>query len=240
MSKICFKSGDQYGRLVILKEVAPTVRDDGKRNQITRQVLAKCHCGTTKTYNAYALRRGTTKSCGCLAVERLVKRNKKLQKWFLEGDICTLSLRQQVVTVDAQSLATVEGWTWHLGGNNARYVIGTKKRDVRVRLHRLLCDAPDGMVVDHINGNPLDNRLSNLRVCTQSQNMKNSFRAGASGYKGVVPTRNGRWDARITADGKLFYLGQFDSKHDAAMAYDKAALKYHGEYARLNFEDISL
>lgn len=91
--------------------------------------------------------------------------------------------------------------------------------------------------VDHINHNGLDNRKSNLRVCTNSENGRNKSAQGnnASGYKGVSwKGRDKRWRATIRAMGKHIHLGTFDTPEAAADAYDKAALKYHGEFARTN------
>ena len=101
---------------------------------------------------------------------------------------------------------------------------------------------PKGYVVDHINGNKLDNRKQNLRFVTQQQNCFNSKRKkphpnskNPSHYKGVS-WRNDRnkWRSTITKDGKRIYLGLFENAQDAALAYNKAAKKYHGKYAKLN------
>ena len=93
------------------------------------------------------------------------------------------------------------------------------------------------MVVDHINSDSLDNRRSNLRVCTVSQNNMNSAigRNNKSGYKGVSWDKtNKKWRAGIKAKGKSVSLGSFNSKKDAARAYNEAAKKAYGEFAKLN------
>lgn len=106
----------------------------------------------------------------------------------------------------------------------------------QVRLSRLLAAPPSGMVVDHINGNPLDNRRSNLRVCTVKENNWNRKRrvGGTSLYKGVSRAPNG-WFANIWPHGKCRHLGRFKSEIDAARAYDEAAREEYGEFACLNF-----
>jgi hypothetical protein len=90
-------------------------------------------------------------------------------------------------------------------------------------------------VTDHRDGNRLNNQRSNLRACTHSQNGCNraKLRATASQYKGVR-LLEGKWAAEIRLDGKRAYLGRFLTEEDAAIEYNRAALKIHGEFARLN------
>lgn len=96
----------------------------------------------------------------------------------------------------------------------------------------------DFSYIDHSNGDRLDNRLVNLRLATNGQNIANSrSRGGASSrYLGVARhTQNGNWMASITKDGVQTYLGVFGTEEEAAIAYDRAANVMHGEFARLNF-----
>jgi len=97
------------------------------------------------------------------------------------------------------------------------------------------------MVVDHINHDGMDNRSANLRAATHSQNMchrKKHSAATYSKYKGVHWHKNHKkWLARITFEKKTIHLGYFRSETEAARAYDRAAMKYHGEFASLNFPE---
>lgn len=106
-------------------------------------------------------------------------------------------------------------------------------------LHRWLLDAPKGTYVDHINGNGLDNRRCNLRLCTANQNQYNvgiQVR-NISGFKGVgwfSPTK--MWRARLQVDGKRIHLGWFRTAEAARDAYLKAVHVHHGEFARLDWD----
>lgn len=107
-------------------------------------------------------------------------------------------------------------------------------------MHRVIINAGQGDEVDHKDGNSLNNRIENLRICTHKQNARNvGIRpSNISGYKGVVPSRNKNgWVAEIKVDGKQIYLKTWKTPEQAAVAYDEAAKKYFGEFARLNFPE---
>lgn len=112
-------------------------------------------------------------------------------------------------------------------------------RQHTIRMHQVLLPPPEGFVVDHINGDGLDNRLANLRLVTPIQNCWNRrFRNKncASKYTGVTwEKRAKKWRAGIYQNGKKIFLGLFSDEVQAAKAYDAAALKYRGEFAVLNF-----
>jgi hypothetical protein len=95
------------------------------------------------------------------------------------------------------------------------------------------------ILVDHKDNNGLNNQKYNLRVCTQWQNLRNSTRRSnnTSGFKGVSRFRN-KWISRIRTDEGRICLGTFNTPEEAAIAYDEAALKYHGEFANLNFPEL--
>lgn len=105
------------------------------------------------------------------------------------------------------------------------------------QLATFILGTPLGVIVDHINGDTLDNRRCNIRKATKLQNMHNQrgHRDSSSHYKGVSwEERRNRWLARICVNYRPIFLGYYDTELDAAKAYNEAARKYHGTFARLN------
>lgn len=126
---------------------------------------------------------------------------------------------------------------WFYSGGYAARKIRKGLKITEEKMHRVIVGAPDGLEVDHINGNKLDNRRCNLRVCTHEQNMANrrKHHNNTSGYTGVVWIKDQRcWRAEIKVGGQKKYLGRFENAEDAARAYDEAALRFKGEFAKTN------
>ena len=131
---------------------------------------------------------------------------------------------------------------WHLSICDGKWYARRPVRggDGSVRwqgMHTFLTGWP---LVDHIDGDGLNNRRSNLRPATPSQNNANrrKSRQNTSGFKGVsYYHRTSRWRAYVGVDGKAIHLGYFDTAIDAARAYDAAALEHFGEFARINFPE---
>lgn len=134
-----------------------------------------------------------------------------------------------------------------LVGLNKRWCVGDgyAVNQALGRMHRFLLNAPANKQVDHINGDKLDNRRDNLRLCSATQNAHNRGKyVGKSVFKGVTWQKRtydesrGYWKAQIIVDGKVIYLGSYPTDRDAAAAYNDAATKHFGEFARLN--DLTL
>ena len=104
-------------------------------------------------------------------------------------------------------------------------------------MHRLILGEPPSdqkVIVDHRDGNGLNNQRSNLRWVTKQENNCNRAGFGSSGFLGVSKSR-GKWVAKIRRDGIRYHLGTFVSEIEAAKAYDAKAIQLHGEFANLNF-----
>ena len=149
----------------------------------------------------------------------------------------------KVALVDDEDFEYLNQWKWQANKKKSKkfYAWRGKKIDGRYRmiyLHRFLLKLTDKKIfVDHVNMDTLDNRKENLRICTHSQNQmnKNKNSRNSLGYKGITyDKRVNRYYASITLDKKTFYLGGYIDPIDAAKAYNKAAIKFFGEFAKLN------
>jgi hypothetical protein len=157
-----------------------------------------------------------------------------------------IPLTQGMVAIVDDEDAYLAAYNWCASPEaSTRYAVrGVRRggRQVTIRLHRVITNAPPGFDVDHINGNGLDCRRSNLRVVTRAQNTRNARRRrdNTSGFKGVSwSAKAGRWSARVGSGirGKRIWLGYFSTKEAAARAYDDAARAQYGQYASPNFDN---
>ncbi len=148
--------------------------------------------------------------------------------------------------VDAEDYEALSKYKWHarldkrsknVYAARADYYRENGKRCCRmIQMHREIMKTPDGMVVDHINGNGINNRRCNMRNCTQFENTHNARPRtdGKSRFIGVVPYK-GKWLARVSTQGRRHQVGTFDDEVEAAKARDRKAVELFGQFARLNF-----
>ena len=140
-----------------------------------------------------------------------------------------------------QTLSQYKWCVWYCPSTKGYYAerskyIGNGKQKI-LYMHRVILNAQKGQMIDHINGDTLDNRKENLRFATYSQNLANSKirKDNTSGYKGVRwHKRDKIWMAYIRYQNKHIHLGSYKDKKETALAYNEAAKKYFGEYAKLN------
>lgn len=145
----------------------------------------------------------------------------------------------RVAIVDNDWHPILMQWKWHyLSKGYAVRKAATPKGQVNVYMHRYITSACSPRVVDHINRNKLDNRYNNLRIATPQQNCFNSKVQinNKSGYKGVsFDAKRNKYVAAVQFNKKQKTIGRYDSAKEAALAYDKQARIFFGEFAFLNF-----
>lgn len=160
------------------------------------------------------------------------------------GNDVLVAFGEALAWVSESDLALARQRRWHYRGayrkGDKRYLTASHK-NTTLYLHREILGAVKGDVVDHINGDTLDNRRANLRFATHSGNVANSSRPKpSSGFRGVHPIhRSSSFSARIRENGIYRYIGCFPTAEAAARAYDEAASRVFGEFATLNFPEAA-
>lgn len=184
---------------------------------------------------------------------------KKIREWhhknvetiFIDGQpVKTINLSSNkhpgyVAIIDIEDYELTSTHKWHpkidANGVYAGTIITEGNRKQTLRMHRLIMNAKPREEVDHRDGNGLNNRRANLRIATHTENQHNrSAIGGISSFKGVSwHNQRNMYMARICSNKKQRTLGLFDNEVDAALSYDRAARKFHGEFASLNFPEIT-
>ena len=154
---------------------------------------------------------------------------------------CRIPLTQgKFALVDPEDFEELSKYKWCVSrSKHTSYAVRRGKDGKSVLMHRVIMKTPEGMVVDHINQNGLDNRKRNMRNCTRAQNACNHRPpCGATGFRGVrYDEQTGRYSACVQHKGKIVRLGEFDDPVEAALARDRKAYELQGQYAYLNFPD---
>lgn len=222
--KVVDLTGQKFGLLTVIE------RDVSSKGGGTKW-LCVCDCGKKTVVTASNLKSGRTKSCGCICSIRRRKGN----NYTFFNDYCVgEDKRGRKFTIDLEDYKTASLYTWSQD-NKTRYWRTPKG----LYLHTLIMNTQKekGQVIDHIDGNPSNNRKSNLRICTVSENGFNRGKPknNTSGAKGVSWNKKSqKWCARIMSNGKDYIIGLFDTIKEASDAYDAKAIELHGEFARLN------
>lgn len=227
MSKLIDLTDKKFGRLTILYRI-----ENNKCGQTRWH--CRCDCGNEIDVFGGNLRKGHTRSCGCLKNEQIQKCSIKQNEYKFTDDYITAKTSNGIeFYVDKDDEWVFARYCWSIDGHGYIKACERGTHD-KVWIHRLIVDCPDGYIVDHINGNPLDNRKSNLRVATRSQNnMNRKIQSNNnSGVTGVsFYQRKNMWSSEILVNKKKIHIGYFDKFDDAVAARKKAEEKYFGEYS---------
>lgn len=227
-------NGKRFGRLTIIKRVENRILPSGQKRS---QWLCKCDCGNYATVLGYMLTSGNTQSCGCLHNEAFARARKKYNTYDLSGEYGVgYTTKGDEFYFDLEDYDKIKDYCWTIQNNG--YVTAYCPTTMnRILLHRLImnCDN-NNLYIDHIHGNKTrnDNRKSNLRTATPSQNTMNKslLKNNTSGVTGVSwNKRKGEWESYITIDDKRKGLGYFSNFDDAVAARKDAEEKYFGEYS---------
>lgn len=139
-----------------------------------------------------------------------------------------------IAVIDKKDYTLIKGYKWYISHDN--YVKSDSTKD-RPYLHRLIMGCPKNMHIDHIDFNPLNNKRSNLRICTNQQNVfhQHGVKNSSSKYKGISFYKPSKmWRARIGENSNQTHIGHFKTEIEAAIAYNEYAIKYHKEFCFLN------
>ena len=228
-------TGQKFGRLTAIE---PT----DKRSFGSVVWKCKCSCGATVYAPVKALKSGNIKSCGCLHRDITIKRNKEGRKYCqyrIDGDVVyglTINTNKEFkFDLDLFDKVKNVGWYEDSHGRISGFIDGET-----TELHRFVLDLHrgDGKEVDHINQDPADCRVCNLRFCTHQQNLYNQrpHRGNKLGVKGVQQLENGKFRARIGYNNKTYYIGTYDTLEEARNARIEIEKIIAGEFA---YDDLN-
>lgn len=229
-------SNHKYGLLTVIERCEDYVSPKGKH---LTQWLCKCDCGKTLKITGSNLKRSRTYGCQKCVEDKLSKEFSKENPIIINGDVAyIITSKGEKSIIDSEDVERIKGFCWWV--SNTGYLMGdVHKPKKHISIHRLIMnilDRPD-IIIDHKNGNKLDNRKSNLRICTRTENSYNKAMQpyNTSGITGVTWDKARRkWAAAICYEGKRIHLGRYSNKDDAIKARREAEDKYFGEFSYHN------
>lgn len=234
-------TGKVFGRLTVVKRNENDhVFPNGKAVSMWD---CDCNCGNKITTMSWSLKNGDTRSCGCLQKELAAKTGSKMWKQYNTYDLSGeygigYTNKGEEFWFDLEDYDKIKDYYWYYDTHG--YVITKPTNCSQFSLHRFVMNAPDDIVIDHINHPKIDekkydNRKSNLRYANDSQNSMNRHKNSnnTTGVKGVYFKKDKKakpWYAAIGLNYKMIYLGYFDNFEDAVKARKEAEEKYFGEW----------
>lgn len=234
------------GRLKTLEEWLPRAKEvhrgrydyskvDYKNSKVKCTIICKEHGEFLQSFEKHVTRKQGCPICGREKLINVRTVNKLLSKYKNliqpeEYKLIPLS-NGKFTKVDNEDFEKLKDINWYF--SKTGYADNRKLG----KLHRYVMKVSDNMFIDHINGDKLDNRRSNLRICSVQENNCNvdSRKGSSSHFKGVSFNKlSSKFEAYITHKGFREHLGLYDNEQEAALAYNKRAIELHGEFARLN------
>lgn len=224
-------TGEKYNYLTVIEYI-------GRENKRTFW-KCRCDCGNEIIVRADHLKTGNTKSCGCFQIKNRYNNtfHKKHNTFITKGNVTEgFTTNGYKFIIDTEDLPKIKNICWFKGKGG--YLEGRDK-NIKYKMHRLITNCPKGLDVDHINHCVNDNRKTNLRVCTRSQNNMN--------HRNRKPTAKGlhwykarsKWAVSISKDHKNYFLGYYDNYEDALEVRRRAEKEYFKEFAYKEKENES-
>lgn len=231
--KICTDlTGQKFGKLRVIKRAENYVSPKGN---VCSQWLCECECGNTKVIQRGDLVQGKVVSCGCYNFYC----HKKHNPFEICGDYVTMyTLKGEPFYVDLEDFDKVKDICW--SKNKRGYIRGSCNKKI-VYLHRLIMDAHPNMSIDHKDHNESNNRKSNLREVTTSQNGMNRQLAtnNKTGVTGIFwYDKSAKWRVMIQINNHPIFLGDYNNFEDAVKARKQAEEKYFGEWSYDNSQRV--
>lgn len=240
--------GQRFGRLVVASRADDYITKQGQHEV---QWNCLCDCGNIVAVRGYALKRGTSQSCGCLAEELKSQRVKRYNTYDLSGEYgIGYTSNGEEFWFDKEDYELIKDYCWHYGTGGYLLANTSDNNRPHIQFHRLVMGVSDKswteVIIDHkVHGKmterKYDNRKENLRMVNRAQNNQNAHirKDNTSGFKGVCwNKRMQKWQSSINVNGEPIYLGSFVDKDAAIQARSDAEKKYFGEYDFNNSQRI--
>ena len=226
---------DNSSKKLLICEICGITNEDGRfiytANNKFKMILCKNHYGQLRNH-------------GKILAPTPSLRNQRLKnEYIIYDDYAEICLYDRYgkefarTQIDIDKIDICNKYKWYGKPKENGIYVMSKIKNKGIWLHRLIIDAQDGKIVDHIDRNPLNNQMSNLRICTNLENAHNRSMpiTNKSGYLGVRWVKNSnKWIAQIRYNNKSIHLGYFTDVNDAIKARKEAELKYFGEFAPIH------
>lgn len=233
MGKFIDMTGQKFGRLTVVCRTKDHIQPNGVSSVMW---LCKCDCGNEIITSGMSLRKGRTQSCGCLHKECAAeqgRKNKKYNTYDLSGEYgIGYTLKGEEFYFDLEDYDKIKNYCWFI--NEDGYVIANDGEGKIIRFHRIIMPVGKHDQIDHIKHKTNDNRKSEIRIVTGTQNNMNRSKQSnnTSSITGVYwSTTKQRWCSEIMINNRKIYLGVFVKFEDAVKARKEAEDKYFGEYS---------